>query len=147
MTVWCTSLNESHPNNPLQVLDCNLIPQKYDARVLLSEPQRSVTLLIMFIGHGLITPTDCFLLNNLYSFKQLLCKQDGCFMSGSTVIFIVGFYVILSLLSDLNHAIELCRENNKYIFFGGGGKGGDDSFTNFISRLSRNSWRKNLLEP
>jgi hypothetical protein len=84
--------------------------------VLLSEPQSLVTLLMMVIGHGLITPTDCFLLNNLYSFKQLLYKQDGCFMSGSTVIFIVGFYVILSLLSDLTHAIGLCSVNNKHIF-------------------------------
>jgi hypothetical protein len=86
--------------------------------VLLSEPQRSVTLLIMVIGHGLITHTVCFLLNNLYSFKQLLCKQDGCFMSGSVVIFTVGLYVNLSLLSDLIRAIELCRVKNKYISLG-----------------------------
>jgi hypothetical protein len=47
-------------------------------------------------------------------------------MSGSTVIFIVGFYVILSLLSDFTHAIELCRVNNNFFLGGGGGgvKGG-----------------------
>jgi hypothetical protein len=74
--------------------------------------------MIMVTGHGLINPTVCFLLNNLYSLMQLLCKLDGCFMSKSTVIFTVGIYVILSLLSDLIHAIELCRVKNKYISLG-----------------------------
>ena len=86
--------------------------------MLLSEPQRSVTLLIMVIGHGLITLPVCFLLSKLYSFKQLLRKRDGCFMSGSTVIFTVGIYVILSSLSDLTRAIELYRVQNNYISLG-----------------------------
>lgn len=35
-------------------------------------------------------------------------------MSGSTLIITVVLYVILSLLSDLTHAIELFRVKNKY---------------------------------
>lgn len=106
---WENSRTNFGHDNPLQSRDSNLRPQKYDARVILSEPQRLVTLLITVIGHGLITTTVCFLLNNHYIFKLLLYKRCRCFTSGSTVLFTAGLYVIFRLLSGLAHEIEFCR--------------------------------------